>query len=108
LSNKSIKLICHTIAKALRAKQLHAKQLIFTFRLTIRAKKEIQKFAVTKGQGNSDWTRDETILALDLYFQFDGKIPGSNQEKVIDISRILNELPIHSTELRKDNFINQD
>jgi 5-methylcytosine-specific restriction enzyme A len=25
---------------------------------------------VTKGHGNLDWTRDETILALDLLYRF--------------------------------------
>ncbi len=34
--------------------------------------------AVTKGQGNPNWTRDEIILALDLYFDFEEKIPSGN------------------------------
>jgi len=63
---------------------------------------------VTKGQGNPNWTRDETILALDLYFQFEGKIPGPKHEKVVELSRILNTLPIHPIELRKANFRNPD
>ena len=64
--------------------------------------------AVTKGQGNPDWTRDETILALNLYFELNGNIPGPKNEKVIDLSMLLNRLPIHPIKLRKNNFRNPD
>ncbi len=64
--------------------------------------------AITKGQGNPDWTKDETILALNLYFEFNGIIPGPNNEKIIVLSKMLNQLPIHPVELRKVNFRNPD
>ena len=45
---------------------------------------------------NPKWHRDEIILALDLYFKTKpGSISASNPE-VVALSKILNELPIHS------------
>ena len=64
--------------------------------------------AVTKGQGNPDWTRDETILALNVLFQLNGKNPSPKDKKVIELSKTLNHLPIHPLELRKENFRNPD
>ena len=62
--------------------------------------------AVTQGQSNPDWTKDETILALNLLFQLGNKNPSPLDEKVINLSKTLNELPIHSIELRSDTFRN--
>lgn len=62
--------------------------------------------AVTKGQGNPDWTREEVILALDLYHAFDGKIPGPTDEKVCELSRILRAFPHHSHAAREESFRN--
>jgi 5-methylcytosine-specific restriction protein A len=31
---------------------------------------------ITKGQGNPNWTREETILAMDLLVRSDGAIPS--------------------------------
>ena len=36
------------------------------------------------------------ILALDLYFQFDRKIPNGDHPEVMNLSELLNDLPIHS------------
>jgi 5-methylcytosine-specific restriction protein A len=44
---------------------------------------------------NPKWHRDEIILALDLYFQLEpGQIHARNPE-IIELSEILNKLPIH-------------
>lgn len=44
---------------------------------------------------NPNWHRDELILALDLYFQEDrGNITSINP-KIIELSKLLKELPIH-------------
>jgi 5-methylcytosine-specific restriction protein A len=62
--------------------------------------------AVTKGQGNPDWTREEVILALDLYHAFDGKIPGSDDERICELSRTLRAFPYHSDAAREESFRN--
>jgi 5-methylcytosine-specific restriction protein A len=62
--------------------------------------------AVTKGQGNPDWTREEVILALDLYNAFGGKIPGSDDERVCELSRTLRAFPHHSDAAREESFRN--
>ena len=37
--------------------------------------------AVTQGHGNPNWTRDETILALDLFLQLDGNVPSPKSKE---------------------------
>ena len=64
--------------------------------------------AVTQGHGNPDWNRDETILALDLYFKCDGKIPSKRDSRVIELSSFLRSLPYHSVAQRKESFRNPD
>lgn len=64
--------------------------------------------AVTSGQGNPKWTKDETILALDLYFYFDGKIPDSTHKQILELSTLLRQMPLHPLEIRKDSFRNPD
>lgn len=61
---------------------------------------------VTKGQGNPNWSRDETILALDLYFEVRPNVPSSADPKVIALSSLLKTLPIHPVETRKGSFRN--
>lgn len=46
---------------------------------------------------NPKWHRDEIILALDLYFQEDRGSIDARNPKVINLSNILNKLPIHTT-----------
>lgn len=43
----------------------------------------------------------ETILALDLYFDSDGQIPSSNSAEVIELSNLLRSLPYHAEAARK-------
>lgn len=62
--------------------------------------------AVTKGQGNPDWTREEVILALDLYHSLDGKIPNSKDERVCELSRTLRAFPHHRLAARTESFRN--
>lgn len=64
--------------------------------------------AVTHGHGNPNWTRDETILALDLYLECDGHIPSSADERVQALSEILRLIPYHSLAARKESFRNPD
>ena len=55
---------------------------------------------------NPNWHRDEIILALDLYFQLNpGQIHNRNP-KIIELSKILNLLPIHSIRPDKVKFRN--
>ena len=56
-----------------------------------------------------DWNRDETILALDLYFRCNGPnlgASGAANPKVIELSDFLQQLPIHDVKDRKKNFRN--
>ncbi|MGF0521843.1 HNH endonuclease [Agrobacterium pusense] len=62
---------------------------------------------VTKGQGNPDWTRDETILALDLLYRH-GRPIDKNHQDVRDLSAFLTEVIIHPLETRNGSFRNSD
>lgn len=64
--------------------------------------------AVTHGHGNPDWARDEILLALDLYFQLEGKIPGPTDAHVVQLSAVLRSLPIHMESLKNSRFRNAD
>ena len=64
--------------------------------------------AVTQGHGNPNWTRDETILALDLYFLCGGMIPSGSDIRVQELSRLLRSLPYHNRAARKESFRNPD
>ena len=64
--------------------------------------------AVTHGHGNPKWTRDETIIALDLYFDSAGFIPSSSDQRVIEVSELLRALPYHDQAARKPSFRNPD
>ncbi len=43
---------------------------------------------------NPPWAWDEIVLALDLYFRIG--VQSATHPDVIDLSAILNQLPIHS------------
>lgn len=64
--------------------------------------------AVTHGHGNPPWTRDEVVLALDLYFDCDGKIPGQSDPRVKELSDLLRAFPHHSAAASKATFRNPD
>ncbi len=64
--------------------------------------------AVTHGHGNPNWTRDEVILALDLFFDCDGNVPGKSDERVKALSDLLRTFPYHSVAARKASFRNPD
>ena len=64
--------------------------------------------ARTHGHGNPNWTRDETILALDLYLKCHGKIPSRDDRRVQDMSKLLRRLPFHGTASRRGSFRNPD
>jgi 5-methylcytosine-specific restriction protein A len=57
---------------------------------------------------NPIWTRDESILALDLYLKCKPSLPGDEDERVIALSNLLNNLPIHPNNVRGQNFRNPD
>jgi|GEM_PF-3801178 hypothetical protein len=41
---------------------------------------------------NPTWSRDELILALDLYACFKGNPPGKGSSAVVELSNVLNEM----------------
>ena len=55
---------------------------------------------------NPNWTRDEVILALDLYLRENRQQLGAHHPRVIELSRLLNRLPIHPPPLREAEFRN--
>ncbi|NIM95043.1 MAG: HNH endonuclease [Anaerolineales bacterium] len=55
---------------------------------------------------NPNWTRDELILALDLYFQPERGWKTPDDERVIELSKALNRLSIHERSLRGVGFRN--
>ncbi|MBG9389007.1 HNH endonuclease [Caenimonas aquaedulcis] len=61
--------------------------------------------AVTSGPGNGFWTRDETILALDLYLRA-GHSLDAGDSRVEELSAFLRSLPLHPPEKRKGSFRN--
>jgi 5-methylcytosine-specific restriction protein A len=55
---------------------------------------------------NPDWTRDELILALDLYFRHGRKQLDARHPDVVALSATLSRLPVHGQELRAAAFRN--
>jgi len=64
--------------------------------------------ARTQGHGNPNWTRDETILALDLYFHMAGKVPSAEDSKVRELSNFLRNIPYHEKAAKQPSFRNPD
>lgn len=50
---------------------------------------------------NPNWTKDELILALELYFREPSSIGNKTHPEIIKLSPILNSLPIHKYTLKK-------
>ncbi len=55
---------------------------------------------------NPKWHRDEIILALDLYFSKDRGSIDSRNPKVIQLSKLLNNLPIFKERPDAEKFRN--
>ena len=55
---------------------------------------------------NPNWTKDELILALELYFRDPTARGNKKHPEVINLSRLLNRLPIHSGNEIETNFRN--
>jgi 5-methylcytosine-specific restriction protein A len=53
-----------------------------------------------------NWVRDELILALDLYFRSPESHGDSNHPGVVELSELLQELPLHPLSRRLPNFRN--
>jgi 5-methylcytosine-specific restriction protein A len=56
--------------------------------------------------GKPDWTRDELILALDLYFRVPAARGNKNHPECIKLSERLNALPIHGGQAHAKTFRN--
>lgn len=55
---------------------------------------------------NPDWTRDELVLALDLYFREPSARGSKTHPQCVRLSKILNSLPIHRGKPRGTTFRN--
>jgi 5-methylcytosine-specific restriction enzyme A len=55
---------------------------------------------------NPKWHRDEIILALDLYYTLKSGEMNASNPKVIELSEILNRLPIHKSRPDQEKFRN--
>ena len=61
---------------------------------------------VTQGQGNPDWTRDETVLAMDVLLKSGMKHASTTDSAVRDLSELLRRCNIHPLSSRTDRFRN--
>jgi len=55
---------------------------------------------------NPPWSRDELILALELYFRVEPTHTSEKNPEIVELSRILNSLPIHIGTDKNPNFRN--
>jgi 5-methylcytosine-specific restriction enzyme A len=55
---------------------------------------------------NPPWTRDELILALDLYFKENPLHTSQTNPKIVDLSIVLNKLPVHKNRPQEELFRN--
>jgi len=55
---------------------------------------------------NPVWTRDETILLLDLYFRVGRRPVSARHPDVVRFSMLLNRLPVHPAASRQTSFRN--
>lgn len=62
---------------------------------------------VTKGSGNPKWTRDESLLALDLLYRH-GKPIDRQHADAIELSSLLRTARIYPVTGRKESFRNAD
>lgn len=59
-----------------------------------------------KKQRNPKWTRDELILALDLYYKEPNAHGNASHPAVIELSNILNALPLHKGRKLNEKYRN--
>ena len=64
--------------------------------------------AKTGGHGNPNWTRDEVILALDLYLRMKGNVPSSSHQEIVALSELLRRMPYHAEASKRASFRNKD
>lgn len=64
--------------------------------------------ARTHGHGNARWSRDETILALNLYLICGRHPPGPSDDRVVRLSETLRELSFNDLVKRTETFRNPD
>ena len=57
-------------------------------------------------QRNPPWARDEIILATEIYLSNDGQVLGPAHPDVLELSDLVNQLPIHAQALRHEQFRN--
>lgn len=55
---------------------------------------------------NVNFTRDEVILALDVLYNSNAEHLGAKSKEIIDLSELLNALPIYPKDVRPENFRN--
>jgi predicted RNA-binding protein with PUA-like domain len=55
---------------------------------------------------NPDWTTDELILALEVYLRQRGHIPSPHDAQILELSDLLNRLPIHTIRPDLEKFRN--
>jgi 5-methylcytosine-specific restriction enzyme A len=55
---------------------------------------------------NPPWARDELILALDLYFRCNPLHTSEKNPEIVELSQVLNALPIHTSRPDADRFRN--
>ncbi len=55
---------------------------------------------------NPKWTRDELILALELYFRCKPSKINKEHPEVVRLSKLLNSLPIHPQKEKYEKFRN--
>lgn len=90
--------------RAMRALSLGSSAISMILRmegpLTVRG-----NMARTQGHGNPAWNRDETILALELYFETEGRVSPAD-DRVVALSETLRSLPYHAEAARQATFRN--
>jgi 5-methylcytosine-specific restriction protein A len=69
-------------------------------------REEQSQLSATTKSSRLNWTHDELILALDLYFKDPAAHGNDKHPGVIELSELLQDLPIHPPSLRKPNFRN--
>ena len=62
--------------------------------------------AVTQGQGNPDWTEEETILALDLYLSSGRKAINKHDRRIVELSELLQRFPWPEGTTKNEKFRN--